>query len=274
MKIYHGNLQPEPQVGFRPGPQSQSGLQGQSRLPGKQTLAVSPGPGGRSTAALSHRLITARLVLHGSGTHPLVKTCPASGPIGGDLAWAGSDVLAEVYGVTANIIHNILACECRQGISATRLVLRVPALNTQTETRDTDFPIQHCHFYLNSVRPCDLSTLASSSTILISCVGFPQSRRSTALSPRGPAASPPTRCCGQNPDKLSCSTCGRCSVAAALWSIFSCYFCVGCVCVRERESVHRLSLHFYVGECGTSSVDLAAAPLVPHRLLDLCTERQ
>lgn len=48
---------------------------------------------------------------------------------------------AEVYRVTTNIIHNILLCECRQGVSAARLSRDVPGLNAQTDTRATDFTL-------------------------------------------------------------------------------------------------------------------------------------
>lgn len=138
-----------------------------------------------------------------------------------------------MYRVTANIIHNILACECRQGVSATRLGRRVPNLNAQTDTRDTDFLIYYCFFFVfYSVRQCDLSTFAScSNTPLISCVGSPESRRSASspplllqqsvlqdLQPLSQQAA--AALLWTNPDKLSCSACARCSAAAVHWGFF------------------------------------------------------
>lgn len=93
VKIYHGNLQPawpraRDSVGTpeHPVPVRVSRRAPGQADPGDRSPATPGWPGGRSTAALSHRLMSPRLIPHCSGAHPLVKTCPAGGPIGCDLA--------------------------------------------------------------------------------------------------------------------------------------------------------------------------------------------
>lgn len=49
-------------------------------------------PGIAEHGALIHRLMSPRLIPLCSVAHPLVKTCPTGGPIGGVLTWTGSDV--------------------------------------------------------------------------------------------------------------------------------------------------------------------------------------
>lgn len=91
-------------------------------------------------SAHSHRLMSPCLIPVCSAAHPLVKTCPANGPIGGDLAWTGSDVPASLKcTVSPQILSTTSSsCECRQGVPAAPLRRDASPVNIQTDKSAPD----------------------------------------------------------------------------------------------------------------------------------------